>query len=451
MRYFKNILIAIAATLTVSSCVSEVDDVFDKSSTERINEAMNADKAVLVGQQNGWLLKMYGDLEFGGYNVLLKFTNDDMVTIATEVNYTPSSDVYPYEAITSHYKLEQSSGVVLSFDEYNKNIHYFSDPANPDKIGTNGNGFLGDLEFRVLQASADSVVLLGKKHGNHLVMVPAPVGESEWQSYFDQVQNVEEEMFYSNYKVNVGGKQFPATSSYRCLTVTVPTDEGNEYIDIPYTVTPEGYSFYEPVTIEGKTLTGFKYAANSMTFQELSNNDAALEAIVPPINQQFVSSVWYTTLADIGEFGYPYWDAINQQIMGPVLGEVLQLFSFGKPYPSLGNSYGDYFGASFISSGYGGALGFDYQLIDDDKIALAYNPNKNKGDGTWYVNNGYFHYLIVPFGANTSAEPVARVFTITTNDMKKPLWVKLTEVDNPSNVIKLWGTVLTYPFYPYEN
>ena len=36
MRYIKNILFALTAVLTISSCVSEVDDVFDKPSSQRI-------------------------------------------------------------------------------------------------------------------------------------------------------------------------------------------------------------------------------------------------------------------------------------------------------------------------------------------------------------------------------------------------------------------------------
>lgn len=44
-------------------------------------------------------------------------------------------------------------------------IHFFSDPANPDGIGDNGKGMEGDLELRVLTATADSVVMLGKKRG----------------------------------------------------------------------------------------------------------------------------------------------------------------------------------------------------------------------------------------------------------------------------------------------
>ena len=64
MRYIKNILLTLALAGTLSSCVSEVDDVFDKSSNERITEALASNKDVLVNQPNGWLLQMYGNFNF---------------------------------------------------------------------------------------------------------------------------------------------------------------------------------------------------------------------------------------------------------------------------------------------------------------------------------------------------------------------------------------------------
>ncbi len=77
MRHIKHLLFALATVLTISSCVSDVDDVFDKPSSQRITEAIAADKAILVNQPNGWVLKIYGDLDFGGYNLLLKFNDDN--------------------------------------------------------------------------------------------------------------------------------------------------------------------------------------------------------------------------------------------------------------------------------------------------------------------------------------------------------------------------------------
>lgn len=450
MRHIKHLLFALATVLTISSCVSDVDDVFDKPSSQRITEAIAADKAILVNQPNGWVLKIYGDLDFGGYNLLLKFNDDNSLKTVGEIYYN-STNPASYEVETSHYKLEQSSGVVLSFDEYCKNIHFFSDPANPAGLGTNSKGFYADLEFRILSASPDSIVMQGKKHGNRLVMVPSPVTEENWQSYLDKVSDVESDMDCANYKINVADKSYTAKITYRSITVTIPTEDGNEYMDIPYTVTPDGFSFYKDVALNGKTLKGFKYVENAMIYPELNNSDVNLEAVVPPLNQQFVGATWYPTLSSIGTFGKPYWNAIKEQIMGPVLGETLVLFSFGKVYSSVMSTYGDYFGITFASndgsSNYFGGMPFNYELTGDDQITMSYNGGgANVGNGTWYINNGYFHYLMVPFGCDTQAKPVERTFKLTTDNLKKPSMIMLTDVDNDKNVIQMSASPITTPF-----
>lgn len=137
--------------LLVAACTPEVDDKFDNSSAERATMSQAETQKILESQTNGWIMHMYGTLTYGGFNVYCNF-KDSKVTVASEF-YGPE------ETATSHYKLEQSSGTVLSFDEYNPIFHYFSDPSITD-FGSLGKGFNGDLEFRVLSASADSVVLL---------------------------------------------------------------------------------------------------------------------------------------------------------------------------------------------------------------------------------------------------------------------------------------------------
>ncbi|MER8353197.1 DUF4302 domain-containing protein, partial [Acinetobacter baumannii] len=86
-------------------------------------------KTVLTSAENGWLMKYYpkANTKYGGYNLLLKF--------GTDGNVTAMSDALGADTkATSHYKLEQSASIVLSFDAYNKVIHFFSDPANPAGI-----------------------------------------------------------------------------------------------------------------------------------------------------------------------------------------------------------------------------------------------------------------------------------------------------------------------------
>ena len=59
MRKFFSLLLAAIATAGIyTSCTPEVDDVFDKSSAERISDALAADKQILVSAANGWRMEI---------------------------------------------------------------------------------------------------------------------------------------------------------------------------------------------------------------------------------------------------------------------------------------------------------------------------------------------------------------------------------------------------------
>ena len=166
-KIFHTLLASLAVVGTYTACTPEVDDVFDKSSAERVKEALTKNQQILVSAPNGWRMAMYGNRDFGGYNVFLKFAADNTVEVASEMTVDTEAetqaeiDSSANVRQTSHYKLEQSGGIILSFDEYNRLFHYFSDPVNPDGFGARGKGFEADLEYRILSASADSVVLSG--------------------------------------------------------------------------------------------------------------------------------------------------------------------------------------------------------------------------------------------------------------------------------------------------
>ena len=84
--------------------------MFDKSASERIADAIKNDTEILTAPANGWVMYYYGNKNYGGYNVLCKFNKDNTVVVASEI-YAKS------QTAASHYKVEQSAGVVLSFDE----------------------------------------------------------------------------------------------------------------------------------------------------------------------------------------------------------------------------------------------------------------------------------------------------------------------------------------------
>src|SRR5574344_555254 len=126
------------------SCTPEVSDVFNDSSANRIANTLKEDKAILQSAENGWIMKYYPSSTqmYGGYNVLVKFTSDGKATVASEI-YGGS------KTATSNYSIEQSAGPVLTFNEYNEVMHFFSNPVNPLDIGNKGKGMQGDFEFTI--------------------------------------------------------------------------------------------------------------------------------------------------------------------------------------------------------------------------------------------------------------------------------------------------------------
>ena len=296
MKKIFNLFTFLAAILLATACSPEVDDLFDKSSSQRISEAINNTKDILTTPADGWVMHYYGSPMYGGYNVLCKFDKKDRVTVASEVAGKDST-------FTSHYKIEQSQGVILSFDEYNDIFHYFSDPHNPDGNGVDGKGMLGDLEFRVMKASADSIILKGKKHNNRVVMVPLKKS-TNWANYIDAVQKRFASMKYNIYDVVIKGKNYRALRSQHTISFTNPDSQDETRLN--FVVTDKGFKLYKPVTIAGETFSEFIYSDDDK-WVDANNKNVLLKPVVPPITEQFVNTNWFFAFSNFSAYGQKYW------------------------------------------------------------------------------------------------------------------------------------------------
>lgn len=424
MRKIFNLWIFAVAVLLVAACTPEVDDKFDSSSAQRAAASQAETQKILESQNNGWIMHMYGTLDFGGFNVYCNF-KDSKVTVASEF-YGPD------ETATSHYKLEQSSGTVLSFDEYNPIFHYFSDPSNTD-FGSLGKGFNGDLEFRVLSATADSVILQGKKHGNRIVMTP--LKEGTWANYYNEVNTTVENMQGNDfYAVVVDKDTITATMDMNRLTVIDP--ESGESTDMPFTVTPAGFEFYQPVSFRGKTITGFVYS-DDKNWKNPADNSVSLVPIVPPVNQQLIYRPWYVTYSNLGAFGQAYWDAFPHA-------DNLKyaIFGYFKYYDEYGSNFGLHANQGIGKNYYWGTFGFDYKLIGNDELELTFNAKKDVLNGDYFLSKMNFAYVVYPFAWGKTT----RRFKVETDNINHPTLMTLTDEDNPENVIKMTRAVKQWPY-----
>ena len=411
------ILLLLVFPFLLQSCLKEEEDIFGKDPSIRVEEALKNYKEVLAAAENGWLLEYYAESnqKYGGYNFALKFSTSEVTA------YFELAD--PSESVTSMYQLISDDGPVLSFDTYNIFLHYFSNPSEdlPDARE-------GDYEF-ILQGISDDqteIKLKGKKTGNRMVL--KRLTETP-EDYLNKVIEIQKASKAPKYSMEVAGTIIDCSLAGNVLSYQY-SGEDSQIVsgNVAFCYTDTGIRLYEKTEIKGATFRDFTYADDQFN---AIGADASINLIFLPVNQQFVMGDWFIAYSQLGEYAKPYYNVVKQA--EDELGEVLQ-------YAFIGSMLYDKFGFNFISSGYGGLLGLDYELIGENKISLVFNST-GEGDGVWYHNNAGFANALVPFGYSKP-----RVFTLETDNLRSPSYVILTEDANPVNKIKLFAQQISNPF-----
>lgn len=431
------------AALTVYTSCSDDNDLKDPS--ERLSEAMAQYTDALTSAPNGWAVTMYGDLDFGGFNLLCKFEKDGTVTVANERFAADTTAV-------THYKLEQSSGVVLSFDEYCELFHYFADPLNTDGFNSQTeNGFGGDLEFRIISASADSVVMRGKKHNAKIKMTPLTADTTTpmttiWTNYLNDVAKVAKAMQKGSYHMIQGTDtlQLKANRTNRVFTYLEEDSVGNRMKKTAsYIITPKGITFYEPFIFGDKVVKGFNYADGSEKYEQDGNYGITLEKFTPALNQQLVDGAWFISEDGLGSIAKNYWRTFRNSLVNNVNCYIY--------YAGIG-TWRNHFGLSvgpidkddpsgiFTSEAY-----FDYEFIGSNQIRMWFNGEYDEiGNGEYFAETCDFAWAIFPFGGRDKKS--AKTFTLNTDNIKDPSYIKLTDTSNKNNVITVYEKQVTFPF-----
>lgn len=403
MKKIYNILFVLLAGLSFVACSNEVDDVFDKSSADRIQEAINADMKLLVDAPNGWLMEYYGASKYGGYNMFVKFNADNTVTAANEFFEEGTR-------ATSHFKLEQSQGVLLSFDEYNEIFHIFSDPANILQVGDNGKGFEGDFEFRVIKAEADRFELQGKKHGQKIVMTRV-AEDLNWDNYFKAVEDMEKLLSYKTYAIEFGGEA-PLTIVKSDRTFTYHDAETDKDVLIPYIVTDQGLKFKKPIVIGTDSINMLTPAADDTW--KTDGKGWTVNYVLPTLVEQLTdpNTFWSFKKGKMSRLAALYFAQAEKASAAEGEDVIFIAFGVNPNAPNLG------WGVFFRSGNYIGTLLPTVTPIDGTHLSLAmkgYDQN-----GQYYFNKGY-NYITNGILRGT--------FELSTDNPKNPSYIRLTRTD----------------------
>lgn len=283
----KILYISALAALSLSSCVQDVDDVFDSTASDRVQNAAKEFRNLLVGKEHGWVMEYYPETKrsYGGYIYTLSFDNDDKVTVSGERNDDAAAER------TSLYSIQTDMSVTLNFDTYNEIFHYLSDPDPHSDMAsiygfqenmTAGDGYKGDYEFVLKSMSADEIVLQGKKTKNRIRMTPLqePAGAflGKLIAMKQKVDGVP--LGTVGFRGTVDGKELYFEQD-RMRHFTVYYD-GMKIGGAAACPTVEGMKLYEPLEIAGKSIQNFSFADNTYTCLDQGAGDVALKSYKDP-------------------------------------------------------------------------------------------------------------------------------------------------------------------------
>lgn len=251
----------LVATLVLGTGCSKdgVQDVFDKSPSERVDARIAELAERLISSPNGWIMEYIPSkkADYGGYIIGFKFNDKGQVLISSEAleNTEPGAAELMHPPVKSIYAIGRDTGVTLNFPDYNEALHYYSTPDREYAAGL-AKGYEGDYEFRyMLSENPDELYFIGKKTGNKIRMYRA----------------TEDAMEYVRKVVEMKRKVFSISDMYAqhqdALTSTTPI-LGKSDLKIFYP-TEQRYNYYDGKTDEDSKLSEklrFFYTPTGLVF-----------------------------------------------------------------------------------------------------------------------------------------------------------------------------------------
>lgn len=296
MNKLFSISLFFAAALSFASCVSEEDDIFDKSAAERLNETSALYTERLKASPGGWTMEYYPtndtiNPQGMGYLMLVKFGQDNSTTVAMNNQY--SNNVY--KEATSAFEVIADNGPVLTFNTYNACLHTFSSPEDIPSTSKDeqGLGFEGDYEFIIIDApeNGDHIMLKGKKRGTYVRLSRLDEG-TDFKTNLSETNAFMKKMFSTAAPnmdvVHLGDSVLHMKDASTGRANLYPYD-GDAILDennVPFLITERGGKYYlrfktELTANDGKTAQEFVFDEAADKFTSIDNPEITVEGEQP--------------------------------------------------------------------------------------------------------------------------------------------------------------------------
>lgn len=275
-KLFVSTLLSLLA-LGLPSCLRDEKQLFDSSPAVRLDKAIAQEKQILESVPQGWVLQYYAGKDYSGagYTLLMKFDQGKVTMMGDNGD--------PELVATTDYDIVKDQGPVLTFPTYNGVIH----PLATAWLG-HAEGFQGDYEFAILEASPERIRLRGKKWNNEMILTPLPK-DASLEETMASILAIREEMSSNAYDFLLG-KDTLGQGEVNVDSRRVTLKAGSTDYDSPYTLSATGLTLQKPLVLGGKSYTTLAWDGEKKQF---ADGDLAIKLYVPSSHKPI--DFWYGT------------------------------------------------------------------------------------------------------------------------------------------------------------
>jgi hypothetical protein len=257
----RNLYISIFAVFLLMGCVQEENDIFEDSPAERINKAVMAYQELLIKDERTWVMEYFTNTSGPGNIILMKFNASGAVNMSMQNAVSENKLLKD----TSLYEMLSDYGPVLTFNTFNKVLHAFSNPENPD-----GYGLMGDYEFIITKTSGDTLYMKGKKYKSDILMYPLKNVVDE-NAYLQQINTLYNQIFTEEspqLTLVTGTNNYYLNGGY---TGVMDIARGSFVLNAPFIMKENGIRFQNVIEVESLKLQEFTLKPDKSAFVSVSN------------------------------------------------------------------------------------------------------------------------------------------------------------------------------------
>ena len=288
MNYTKIFALATGALLWMSSCTSSSD--LDKlpDAAVRTQEAISETVSKLEGHDGYWRLTYYPDTKraYGGYSMYVQF-KDGRVTALSELSTTSTNSTYSVKNIDMP---------TLTFDTRSNVLHHF---ITSTEYFRNARG--GDFELLLMGQRGDSILLQGRKYRNQMSLVPMTTDPATEIAALQAMATKFQGKNFAPISIGTAGSvSFRLNPTYRQLEYTSTSGETTTTQKMAFAYTTDGLRFYEPITIGGVTISGFRLSSDGTSVTSIEGDVTTTVVSLPIdlVNKSYVAYLKADSAAD---------------------------------------------------------------------------------------------------------------------------------------------------------